>query len=132
MLKVVIKYFTEKEMSCRCGCGKLNYSHDFLIRLTAFRIMMAIIFTVTCGNRCWKHNKDPKVGGEPTSRHLCEDSKGNPIEASAADISTSNLKDTFNKACASGLFNEVIWYTAKNFIHLGCDPNQKGNWHKIV
>lgn len=77
--------------------------------------------TVTSGGRCVKHNKD--VGGVSTSLHECETKK-----AAAIDVTNSNCLEIYNKACKSGLFNEVIYYTKKNIVHLGLDRKQKNNY----
>lgn len=119
MITVKINNFTEKELACRC-CGKFNIDNDFLIKLQAFRLILNKPLTVNCACRCKKHNKE--VGGVNTSLHECESKK-----ASAVDVTNSNTYDIYNAACLSGAFNEVIWYKKENFVHLGCDPNQKGN-----
>jgi len=131
MLNTILPNFSKSELECKC-CGLFNYSAIFLICLQALRYILGFPLVPTSGCRCWKHNADPKVGGEPTSRHLCTDNKGKLIEASAADVTGKDLNKIFKVACASGMFNEVIWYRSGNFIHLAQDPNQKGNYHKII
>ena len=123
MINVPIRNFTEKELQCRC-CGLLNMSEEFLIRLQAFRYILKKPLTVTSSCRCKKHNKE--VGGEANSCHLGEGKK-----CSAADVTNSNCLDIYNLACKSGLFNEVIYYKSKNFVHLGLDSAQKGNFYKV-
>lgn len=122
---VVIENFDEKELKCRCGCDRFNYENHFLIRLQAFRYSYNKPLTVTSGCRCVKHNKS--VGGVSTSLHQAETKK-----AAAVDVTCSNCLDLFTKACNSGLFNEVIYYRNKNFVHLGWDKNQKGNYYKSI
>lgn len=120
--KVEIKNFDiETELTCRCGCGRYNYDDEFLIRAQAFRYMLGLGMTVTSGGRCKQHNEDE--GGVDTSCHQCETKK-----ATALDFTCSAMAKAYDLACKSGLFNEVIWYTKKNFIHLGLDRNQKGNF----
>lgn len=121
--KVEIKNFDiETELACRC-CGLYNYDEEFLIRAQAFRYMLNRAMTVTSGGRCNKHNADPSVGGEPNSCHECSTKK-----ATALDFTCNAMALAYEIACKSGLFNEVIWYVKKNFIHLGLDRNQKGNY----
>jgi hypothetical protein len=125
---IVLKFWNiEKELQCRCGCGRYNYDDLFLIRLTAFRITYGKALLVTSGCRCIKHNK--KVGGVETSLHQCETKK-----ASAIDVSGFDLSKVFNEACSSGLFNEVEWHKNDNkfFVHLGYDKNQKINSFVII
>lgn len=79
---------------------------------------------VTSGGRCVKHNGD--VGGVDTSCHQCETKK-----ATACDVTNGNCEEIYKKSCASGLFNEVIWYQKKNFVHLGLDRKKKVNFFQI-
>lgn len=126
-LIIKVKYFTEKELACRCGCKRLNYNLDFLFRLLGFRVYFGQPLIVTSGCRCKKHNSE--VGGVPNSLHECEDK-----EASAIDVTSKNNEELFKKACACGLFNEIEWHKTdgKNFIHLGYDKNQKGNHFVVI
>ena len=119
-ITVVIPNFTREELVCRC-CGKLNVDTEFLIKLQAFRYLLKKPLTVTCASRCIKHNKE--VGGAATSCHVCEGK-----QSTAADVTNSNCAEIYTLACKSGLFNEVIYYKAKNFVHLGLDRKQKGNY----
>lgn len=122
MIQANIENFTESELKCRCGCGRLNYNNEFLIRVQAYRYLLGRAMTITSGGRCVKHNKD--VGGEPTSCHECETKK-----ATALDFTCSNLEQAYILACNCNLFNEVIYYVNKRFIHLGLDKKQKGNYY---
>ena len=121
MITANIENFTENELKCRCGCGRLNYDNEFLIRVQAFRYMLGRAMTVTSGGRCVKHNK--AEGGELTSCHECETKK-----ATALDFTCKDLQQAYFLACDCGLFNEVIHYIHKGFIHLGLDRKQKGNY----
>ena len=119
--KVEIENFDiETELACRC-CGLYNYDEEFLIRVQAYRYMLKQGMTVTSGGRCKKHNADE--GGEPNSCHECTTKK-----ATALDFYCNAMTYAYDLACKSGLFNEVIWYVKKNFIHLGLDRKQKGNF----
>lgn len=121
MITANIDNFTEDELKCRCGCGRLNYDNEFLIRVQAYRYMLKRPMTVTSGGRCVKHNK--AVNGEPRSCHECETKK-----ATALDFFCTDLKQAYFLATGSGLFNEVIHYIGKGFIHLGLDRKQKDNY----
>lgn len=124
-IRVDIKNFTENELSCRCGCHRLNYDDNFLVLLQAFRLIYGKALIPTSGCRCAKHNLN--VGGVTTSLHQCETQK-----ASACDVTGDNVKDIFEKAKVFGGFNEVIYYPKKNFVHLGLDKNQKCNYFAII
>ncbi len=123
--KVEIENFDiETELQCRCGCKRFNYDNEFLIRLQAFRYLIGVGLTVTGPGRCIKHNRNE--GGVSTSLHICEGK-----QATAIDVTNSSCENIYKKACASGLFNEVIWYKKKNFVHLGLDRKQKGSFFKV-
>ena len=62
------KYFTEKELSCRCGCSKPMTSEWFISELDRLREAMGVPLTVRSGMRCESHNK--AEGGTPVSAHL--------------------------------------------------------------
>ena len=117
-ITVKIKNFNKKELSCKCACRMFNMDEEFLIRLQAFRYILDMPMTITSAGRCKAHNK--AVGGVDTSCHQCETKK-----ATAVDFTCSNLHKAFELAKRTELFNEIIWYQNKNFIHLGLDRNQK-------
>lgn len=123
-ISVNIKNFTEDELKCRCGCGRLNVDNEFLIRIQAFRYMLGLTMNVTSCGRCVKHNKE--VGGAANSCHECETK-----QATALDFYCANNQKAFDLACKCGLFNEVIYYSKKNFIHLGLDRKQECNYFSI-
>lgn len=123
-ITIDIKNFTREELECRCGCKRFNVDTEFLIRAQAFRYMLGLVMTVTSGGRCVKHNR--AEGGEPKSCHECETKA-----ATAMDFTCSNLQKGYELACKCGLFNEVIWYKNKGFIHIGLDKKQKGNYFAI-
>lgn len=117
-INVKIKNFTRSELSCKCNCRMFNMDEEFLIRLQAFRYLLDMPMTITSAGRCKAHNK--AVGGVDTSCHQCETKK-----ATAVDFTCFNLHKAFELARRTELFNEIIWYQNKNFIHLGLDRNQK-------
>lgn len=124
VIKATIENFTENELKCKCGCGSFNIDNEFLIRLQAFRYMLKQGMIPTSCCRCEKHNK--AVGGVDTSLHQCETKP-----TTAVDFYCSNMNKAYELACKSGLFNEVIWYKSKNFIHIGLDRKQSGNYFVI-
>lgn len=121
---IEIKNFTKEELQCRCGCGRYNVDTEFLVRIQAYRYMLGLSMNVTSCGRCVKHNKE--VGGAANSCHECETKP-----ATAMDFYCSNMKKAYDLACKCGLFNEVIWYTKKHFIHLGLDRKQKDNYFTV-
>lgn len=123
-ITVDIKNFTKEELQCRCGCKRFNMDTEFLIRAQAFRYLLGMSMIVTSGGRCVKHNREE--GGAANSCHECETKA-----ATALDFTCGNLKKAYELACKCGLFNEVIWYSKKKFIHLGLDRKQKDNFFII-
>ena len=120
-IAIIENFDNETELQCRCGCGRINFDNEYLIRLQAYRYLLQLPMKVTSGGRCRKHNL--KVGGVENSCHQNETKK-----ATAVDFTCSAMARAYDIACKSGLFNEVIWYTNKNIIHIGLDRNQKGNY----
>ena len=118
-INVKIKNFTKNELSCKCACKMFNYDEEFLIRLQAFRYILNMPMTITSAGRCKKHNK--AVGGVDSSCHQCETKK-----ATAVDFTCKDLQKAYEVARRTELFNEIIWYQSKKFIHLGLDRNQDG------
>lgn len=119
-----LENFTREELQCKCGCQRFNVDNEFLIRLQAFRYILNQPMTVTSCCRCVSHNIN--VGGEPSSCHQCETKK-----ATACDFICKDLKKAYDLACKCGLFNEVIFYQKKRFIHLGLDRKQTGDYFII-
>ena len=123
-ITVSIKNFTKNELSCKCACKSFNMDEEFLIRLQAYRCLLDMPMVITSAGRCKTHNK--AVGGVDTSCHQCETKK-----ATAVDFTCSDLKKAYELATRTELFNEIIWYKEKKFIHLGLDKKQKNNYYKV-
>jgi len=62
------EYFTDKELSCRCGCG-LMPPQEAVERLYALRMILRVPLPITSGARCHKHNK-ATPGASTGSIHL--------------------------------------------------------------
>ena len=103
------KYFSDKEMACRC-CGKLIKNADFLEKLNSARETAGFPFIVNSGYRCSKHNAE--VGSTST----------NHIIGKAADIACDNPNRKFNmvKALISAGMKGIG--IGKMFVH--CDTNR--------
>lgn len=123
-ISVKIQNFTQDELKCKCGCGRFNVDSEFLIRLQSFRYLLNLPMVITSCCRCIKHNKNED--GVQTSLHQCETK-----QASAVDFYCGDMSKAYELACKSGLFNEIIWYKSKNFMHIGLDRNQKGDYFVI-
>ena len=123
-ITVKIENFSKKELSCKCACKMYNMDEEFLIRLQSFRYILNMPMKITSAGRCKAHNK--AVGGVDTSCHQCETKK-----ATAVDFTCRNLQFAYSLATKTELFNEIIWYKDKNFIHLGLDKKQKYNYYVV-
>ena len=62
------RYFSEDEMRCRCGCGRIHMNEHFMQRLDDLRERVRFEMPVTSGYRCAEHNRN--VGGAKMSAHL--------------------------------------------------------------
>jgi len=62
-------HFSEKEMTCRCGCGKVNVNPRLITALEAIRARAGgRPMIIVSGSRCESHNI--AEGGKPNSAHL--------------------------------------------------------------
>lgn len=50
-----IKYFTEDEMRCQCGCGQAKMDHEFMQWLDALRDCYGSPIIISSGYRCKDH-----------------------------------------------------------------------------
>lgn len=51
-----IRYFTEAEMTCKCGCGRSDMDEVFMRLLNQLRSVLGKPMTVTSGFRCPAYN----------------------------------------------------------------------------
>lgn len=112
MAKVPL-YFTEKELTCRCGCGFLRIDEDFLIRMTLARHLAGFPFPITSWCRCEDHNE--AVGGTLGSSHLF---------GFAADIFV--IRQTLRYKIIDALHQAGLWRIGigADFVHVDYDPNK--------
>ena len=63
------QYFTDKELACRCGCGKglQDMDQSFLNRLDMLRTSFGGPLVITSGFRCRTYNE--KIKGSKNSQH---------------------------------------------------------------
>jgi zinc D-Ala-D-Ala carboxypeptidase len=107
------KFFKRSDFACKCGCGTNGIQDTLIDRIDEARDKSGIVFRVTSGYRCPKHNKE--VGGKPDSAHL---------KGLAVDIS---IPDGFSRysallgALQAGFTRIGI---GKNFIHLDIDGDK--------
>lgn len=109
------KHFSDKELSCQCGCGFTITDELFLRRLESAREIAGIPFTITSGARCKEHNK--KVGGVDSSAHT----KGLAVDIAFKDSHCCYvILDSLYKAG----FKRIGINFAKSFIHCDVDESK--------
>ena len=62
------EHFTQREFTCKCGCGQTKVNMELVIKLEELRKQLGLPIIITSGYRCPKHNKE--VGGVEDSQHL--------------------------------------------------------------
>lgn len=67
MPRMLTKHFSEEELRCKCGCGKLKADPKLLALLERIREILGLPLIINSGYRCPVHNK--RVGGVPNSYH---------------------------------------------------------------
>jgi len=53
---LITEHFTYDELACRCGCGRMEFSDSFLVRLEELRVAFGKPMIITSGYRCPEHN----------------------------------------------------------------------------
>ena len=109
-----MNYFTEEELTCKCGCG-MSVEQDLVTLLNIARASAGVPFVITSGARCEWHNK--RVGGKEESAHT---------KGLAVDIATQNSDRAFRimKALMDAGFKRIGWNQNKNFIHVDIDHDK--------
>lgn len=100
-------YFSHKEMSCNCGCGKIVLVPSFLDAMDELREGMNRPMIITSWTRCRRHNQS--VGGSKLSSHLI---------GKAADIFTPTLEYRMKLLFLAGQLGFRGAGVGKDFIHL--------------
>ena len=52
------QYFSMEELTCSCGCGRMEMDADFMARLVTLRRELGFPFPVTSGYRCPDYNDE--------------------------------------------------------------------------
>lgn len=112
-----MKYFSDSETSCRCGCG-MNITRQLLIKLNEAREAAGVPFVITSGARCLAHNRN--VGGTPNSSHT----RGLAVDIAC---SSSQARYAILKGLFSAGFTRIGYNQAKNFFHCDIDDSLPQN-----
>lgn len=102
--------FPDKEIYCKCGCGRTPVDHA-IISLQNLRHLCGFSLEVTSGSRCATHNK--AVGGAKESRHIV----GDAFDISCVD--EARRWDIVKYAIASGFTHIRI---DSKFVHIDKRP----------
>lgn len=108
-----LKYFTEDEFACKCGCGRNKTPLWFMEILDSARAMAGIPFEINSGYRCPTNNTI--AGGSPTSSHL---------KGWAVDIKAANSVDRFKIVHALLALGVRRIGIADTFVHADVDANK--------
>jgi len=111
--KTIITHFSDREMDCRCGCGK-TVAPELLLRLEAMRELLSRPLPVNSGARCVAYNRQMK--GEPNSLHL----QGLAVDLACSD---SILRSQIVRAAIALGFNGIG--IAESFVHIDLRPVAK-------
>ena len=98
-----MKYFTKKELSCKC-CGVNKCTDDFMIHLNYLRYCLDAPMFVNCAYRCPKHNKE--VGGGKKSYHK----KGMAIDVRIPNVAYKNklIKLAYSLGWTIGIYGTFL------------------------
>lgn len=69
------KHFTMEELTCPCGCGRMEMADAFMQRIVAMREEAGFAFIVSSGFRCPAHNEqvsDTGPNGPHTTGHAID------------------------------------------------------------
>jgi len=107
------RYFKEKELVCKCGCGLNNMNVKLVHMLDRTRDLVGNPIYLSSGSRCAEHNKNEN--GSPTSSHL---------KGLAADIRISNGTERYKVVSALLLVGFSRIGISENFIHVDLDMDK--------
>lgn len=107
------KYFSKKELACKCGCGKSDISEELLSKLDDLREVFGRPIVLSSACRCVAHNKSS--GGSPDSSHM----KGLAADIRCIDSGTRLI--LVSQLLKLGFDRVGI---AKDFIHVDVDKDK--------
>jgi len=108
--------FTDKEMTCNCGCELNLVTDETLNKLNTSRLLSDFPYIINSATRCKLHNK--AVGGVEDSDH---------IYGTGFDIRYANGKQLFKIIINSNYAGFTRIFIYKTFVHIGLPRENKKN-----
>jgi len=110
-MSIEYKYFSQRELTCKCGCGRQEMSPEFMYKIEAIREKLGFPFPVTSAYRCPEHNQKVSSSG-PHGPHTT----GRAIDISVRGDRAHALLGAAMEAGFSGI--GVSQKGSARFIHL--------------
>jgi len=107
----MLKYFSQKEFACKCGCGDYKMDEETVLKLDRLRALWGKPLIVSSAKRCPSHNK--RAGGAINSFHLY---------GAAIDLITGPDQHSLIKLAINVGFMGIG--VAKGFIHIDTRLNR--------
>ena len=101
------KWFTEQELTCRCGCGDAEMKPRLMDKLDALRDAVKRPIKVNSAKRCVAHNE--AVGGAQNSAH---------ITGEAVDLSAVTAREKYELVTHALLLGFQRIGVGDNFVHM--------------
>ena len=111
------KYFAVKEMTCKCGCGKVMFDPTLRDKLDKLRELVGKPVYISSGYRCPEHNA--YIGGVHNSYHT----KGIAADIYVKDMTSKELARMAEKVG----FDGIGLY--KSFVHVDV-RGYKARWQE--
>ena len=107
------QYFSMEELTCHCGCGRMEMKDDFMRKLVALRDDLQVPLYVTSGYRCKKWNTHVSTTGD-TGPHTT--GRAVDIRIAGADAYKLVRHALMHEFTGIGLKQRGPW--SDRFIHL--------------
>lgn len=112
----ISKYFTRKEIECKCGCGFDSMDVETLQVADAAREWLGAPIICNSGCRCSEHNA--KIGGATKSQH---------VRARAMDLATSDPEALYDWLCKE-YEGKYGFGKYNSFVHIDTRTNGPARW----
>ena len=112
------KHFSDDELRCKCGCGRLFMIPEFVAKLERVRLAFGKPLIISSGYRCPDHNFE--VGGSEFSAHTA----GCAVDVTVRGADALKLVDVAIYCGITGL--GISQRGHSRFIHLDDAPAAEG------